>query len=66
MMNKKNIRLGVWIHRWIDILNIMDYGENEFHKVEKEIIGFGIVEFFVYLDGSSLFRAVSEDVSKIK
>jgi hypothetical protein len=44
----------------------MDYGENEFHKVEKEIIGFGIVEFFVYLDGSSLFRAVSEDVSKIK
>jgi hypothetical protein len=24
------------------------------------------VEFFVYLDGSSLFRAVSEDVSKIK
>jgi hypothetical protein len=62
-MIKKNIQLGVWIRLWIDILNVLDFGENEFLKVcfffwKKRIENL----VFVCLDGSSLFRAVSEAV----
>ena len=45
----------------------MDFGENAFHKVErkkaeqKQIKWISSILFV--LDGSSLFRAVSEDVS---
>ena len=43
----------------------MDYGEKEFHKVcfffEENC---EVYSFFICLDGSSLFRAVSEDVRK--
>jgi hypothetical protein len=48
-MNKKNIQWEVWIHRWIDIWNIMDCGENEFHKVKKEEIIVFLCEGFCFV-----------------